>query len=60
MKLVKRFAFWPLLAVACTVAGGFFGDPKDGSVPGSLVGLGVSVVLAALIDHRRGRGVPSS
>ena len=55
MTFVKRFAFWPLLALVCmVVVGAATGKP---SVTSELVGLALSAPLAALIDYRRRRTV---
>jgi hypothetical protein len=55
MGLVKRFAFWPLLAIVCMTLASAVSDPEFGSAAGTLVGLGVSLPIAVVIDRRRQR-----
>ena len=53
MIIVKRWAFWPLLALACMTAVSMIADPGRGSTTGTFVGLAASVPIAVLIDRRR-------
>lgn len=55
MSVVKRFAFWPLLAVACVILASARSNPEHGSAISTLVGLGLSIPLAFVIDSRRQR-----
>jgi hypothetical protein len=56
MKIVKRFAFWPLFAIVCMVVVSAVSNPDHGSVTGSVVGLALSVPVALVVDGRRRRG----
>ena len=54
LKTIKRWAFWPLLALGCMTAGSMAIDPRNGSIRGVLIGLLVSAPLAWWINRRRG------
>ena len=53
--MIKRFAFWPLLALVSMGLGSAPANPDHGSTAGTLVGLAISVPLAVLVDRRRQR-----
>jgi membrane associated rhomboid family serine protease len=55
MTFIKRWAFWPLLALLCMAAASAVLNAEHGSIEGTLVGLALSVPLAILIDRRRQR-----
>ena len=55
MSTIKRFAFWPLLALVCASVASAVADPDRGSTGGTVVGLALSIPLAYLIDRRRRR-----
>jgi hypothetical protein len=55
MGLVKRFAFWPLLAIVSMTVASAVSNPDHGSAMGTLVGLVVSLPIAIVIDRRRQR-----
>ena len=55
MNLIKRFAFWPLLALIAMTIASAASNPVNGSTAGQVVGLTASVPLAFLIDRRRRR-----
>jgi hypothetical protein len=56
MSMIKRFAFWPLSAIACMVLVSSISNPEHGSTTGALIGLSLSMPLAIVIDRRRRRG----
>lgn len=53
MTYIKRFAFWPLLALVCMVAVSATTDPHDGTTLGTFAGFLLSIPLAYVIDRRR-------
>jgi hypothetical protein len=55
IRMIKRWAFWPVLALVCMTLCSMALNPGHGSLTGVWIGLGVSVVLAVLIDRRRRR-----
>jgi membrane associated rhomboid family serine protease len=55
VTVVKRWAFWPLLALVCIAAASAALNGKLGSIGGTLVGMALSVPLAVLIERRRRR-----
>jgi hypothetical protein len=55
---VKRFAFWPVLALVMMTVTSAISDPEHGSTTGTLVGLAASIPAGYLIDRRRRRFPP--
>jgi hypothetical protein len=55
IRTIKRWAFWPLLALVCMSLGSMAVDPDDGSAMGGWIGLGCSLILAVWIDRKRRR-----
>jgi hypothetical protein len=51
MTFIRRWAFWPLLALLCMAAASAALNAEHGSIEGTLVGLALSVPLAILIDR---------
>ncbi|MDT4943819.1 MAG: hypothetical protein QOH14_552 [Pseudonocardiales bacterium] len=52
---VKRWAFWPLLALFCVLVVGHALNPDQFTWYAGVIGLAVSVPIAIYIDRRRQR-----
>jgi len=55
MPLIKRWAFYPLLAVVCVVLGASVGGRHHEAGIGTLLGLAASLAFALVVDRRRQR-----
>lgn len=57
IAFMKRFSYWPLLAVGCMVLASAISTQGKGhgSTAGAVVGLALSFPIAAWIDRRHAR-----